>query len=71
MAASPATPNAVAPMTLGDSRPSSLRRTFTVWAVGSAMFGAGTAMAYPTLIVAVGDVAHPTWRGAAVGVYRL
>jgi MFS family permease len=45
--------------------------TFAVWAVGSAMFGAGTAMAYPTLIAAVGDVAHPTWRGAAVGVYRL
>ena len=42
-----------------------------VWAVGSAMFGAGTAMAYPTLIAAVGDVAHPSWRGAAVGVYRL
>ncbi len=45
--------------------------TFTVWALGSALFGAGTAMAYPTLIAAVGDVAHPTWRGAAVGVYRL
>jgi MFS family permease len=45
--------------------------TFAVWAVGSAMFGAGTAMAYPTLIAAVGDVAHPSWRGAAVGVYRL
>jgi MFS family permease len=28
-------------------------------------------MAYPTLIAAVSDVAHPTWRGAAVGVYRL
>lgn len=42
-----------------------------VWALGSALFGAGTAMAYPTLIAAVGDVAHPTWRGAAVGVYRL
>ena len=45
--------------------------TFFLWAVGSAIFGAGTAMAYPTLIAAVGDVAHPTWRGAAVGVYRL
>ena len=45
--------------------------TFAVWAVGSALFGAGTAMAYPTLIAAVGDIAHPTWRGAAVGVYRL
>jgi MFS family permease len=45
--------------------------TTAVWAVGSALFGAGTAMAYPTLIAAVGDVAHPRWRGAAVGVYRL
>jgi MFS family permease len=45
--------------------------TFTVWAVGSVLFGAGTAMAYPTLIAAIGDVAHPAWRGAAVGVYRL
>ncbi|MFA9432607.1 MFS transporter [Egicoccus sp. AB-alg2] len=45
--------------------------TFAVWALGSALFGAGTAMAYPTLIAAVGDVAHPSWRGAAVGVYRL
>ncbi|HSK91924.1 MAG TPA: MFS transporter [Euzebyales bacterium] len=44
--------------------------TSAVWAAGSALFGAGTAMAYPTLIAAVGDVAHPTWRGAAVGVYR-
>ena len=44
--------------------------TFAVWAVGSALFGAGTAMAYPTLLAAVGDVAHPVWRGAAVGVYR-
>jgi len=45
--------------------------TFGVWAAGSALFGAGTAMAYPTLIAAVGDVAHPRWRGAAIGVYRL
>jgi MFS family permease len=44
--------------------------TFAVWAAGSVLFGAGTAMAYPTLIAAVGDIAHPTWRGAAVGVYR-
>jgi threonine dehydrogenase-like Zn-dependent dehydrogenase len=45
--------------------------TVAVWATGSALFGAGTAMAYPTLLAAVGDVAHPSWRGAAVGVYRL
>ncbi|MBW3590637.1 MAG: MFS transporter [Actinobacteria bacterium] len=44
---------------------------FGVWALGSAAFGAGTAMAYPTLIAAIGDVAHPTWRASAVGVYRL
>ncbi len=45
--------------------------TFPVWALGSVLFGAGTAMAYPTLLAAVGDIAHPRWRGAAVGVYRL
>ena len=28
-------------------------------------------MVYPTLLAAVGDVAHPLWRGSAVGVYRL
>lgn len=33
--------------------------------------GFGTAMVYPTLLAAVGDVAHPDWRASAVGVYRL
>jgi hypothetical protein len=28
-------------------------------------------MAYPTLLAAVGDVAHPAWRATAVGVDRL
>lgn len=42
-----------------------------LWVAGSALFGAGTAMAYPTLLAAVGDLAHPSWRGRAVGVYRL
>jgi MFS family permease len=27
-------------------------------------------MVYPTLLAAVGDVAHPSWRASAVGVYR-
>lgn len=45
--------------------------SFWVWAAGSAIFGAGTAMAYPTLLAAIGDIAHPVWRGRAVGVYRL
>jgi MFS family permease len=26
---------------------------------------------YPTLLAAIGDGAHPTWRASAVGVYRL
>jgi len=41
------------------------------FALGSALLGAGTAMVYPTLLAAIGDVAHPTWRASAVGVYRL
>jgi MFS family permease len=45
--------------------------SFWLWAAGSAVFGAGTAMAYPTLLAAIGDIAHPVWRGRAVGVYRL
>jgi MFS family permease len=45
--------------------------TFRVWVGALVLLGAGTAMVYPTLIAVVGDVAHPTWRGAAVGVYRL
>jgi MFS family permease len=44
---------------------------FGRWALGTALLGAGTAMVYPTLLAAIGDVAHPTWRARAVGVYRL
>jgi predicted MFS family arabinose efflux permease len=28
-------------------------------------------MVYPTLLAAIGDVAHPTWRASSIGVYRL
>jgi len=45
--------------------------TFTWWLMASAVLGAGTAMVYPTLLAAIGDVAHPLWRARAVGVYRL
>ena len=38
---------------------------------GAVMLGAGTACVYPTLLAAIGDVAHPSWRASAVGVYRL
>jgi MFS family permease len=44
--------------------------TFAWWAAAAVMLGAGTAMVYPTLLAAVGDVAHPAWRASAVGVYR-
>jgi MFS family permease len=44
---------------------------FWPWALGALLLGAGTAMVYPTLLAAISDVAHPAWRGSAVGVYRL
>lgn len=40
------------------------------WLAATVLLGAGTAMVYPTLLAAIGDVAHPSWRGSAVGVYR-
>ena len=44
---------------------------FWAWALGAALLGAGTAMVYPTLLAAIGDVAHPLWRARSVGIYRL
>ena len=44
---------------------------FGGFAAGGALLGVGTAMVYPTLRAAIGDVAHPTWRASSVGVYRL
>jgi MFS family permease len=44
---------------------------FWAWASAAALLGAGTAMVYPTLLASISDVAHPRWRGSAVGVYRL
>ena len=48
-----------------------LSTTFASFAVGGVLLGVGTAMVYPTLLAAIGDVAHATWRASAVGVYRL
>lgn len=45
--------------------------TFPVWAIAQVLLGAGTALVYPTLLAAIGDVAHPAWRARSVGVYRL
>jgi MFS family permease len=45
--------------------------SFGVWLAVAVVLGLGTALVYPTLIAAVADVAEPSWRGSAVGVYRL
>jgi MFS family permease len=45
--------------------------SFFPWMTGAVLLGVGTAMVYPTLLAAIGDVAHPSWRASAVGVYRL
>ena len=44
--------------------------TFAAWMAGAALQGLGTAMVYPTLLAAVTDHAHPTWRATSLGVYR-
>jgi MFS family permease len=44
--------------------------SFGIWAGAALLLGAGTAMVYPTLLATIGDVAHPSWRASAVGVYR-
>jgi MFS family permease len=44
---------------------------FAGFATGSVLLGLGTAMVYPTLLAAIGDVAHPSWRASSMGVYRL
>jgi MFS family permease len=44
---------------------------FGMWLAAAVLLGAGTAMVYPTLLAAIGDVAHPEWRARSVGIYRL
>jgi len=44
---------------------------FADFALGLVLLGVGTAMVYPTLLSAVGDIVPPSWRASAVGVYRL
>jgi MFS family permease len=43
---------------------------FGPWVAAAVAMGAGTAMVYPTLLAAVSDVAPPTQRATALGVYR-
>jgi MFS family permease len=41
------------------------------WIVAVVLLALGTVIVYPTLLAAIGDVAHPIWRARAVGVDRL
>jgi len=45
-------------------------RSFAWWALASVLLGLGTAMVYPTLIAAVSDASHPSWRARSLSVYR-
>ena len=45
-------------------------RSFGWWMLGSILLGLGTAMVYPSLIAAVSDNAHPSWRARSLSVYR-
>ena len=45
-------------------------RSFGWWLLGSVLLGLGTAMVYPTLIAAVSDASHPSWRARSLSVYR-
>lgn len=40
------------------------------WSFAAAVTGFGMALLYPNLSAAVGDIAHPNWRGSAIGIYR-
>ena len=42
-----------------------------MWMAASAAIGLGMALLYPSLLSAVGDIAHPRWRGTSLGVFRM
>ena len=45
-------------------------RDFGWWLLASLLLGLGTAMVYPSLIAAVSDASHPSWRARSLSVYR-
>jgi MFS family permease len=47
-----------------------LTGSFAWWLVASVLLGVGTAMVYPSLIAAVSDASHPSWRARSLSVYR-
>ena len=40
------------------------------WSFAAVLTGFGMALLYPNLSAAVSDLAHPNWRGTAIGIYR-
>ncbi|MCL6600844.1 MAG: MFS transporter [Alicyclobacillus macrosporangiidus] len=48
-----------------------LTYSLVMWVIAALLMGIGTALVYPVLLSAVGDEAHPAWRGSALGVYRM
>ena len=40
------------------------------WSFSAAVTGLGMALLYPNLSASVADIAHPNWRGSAIGIYR-
>jgi MFS family permease len=48
-----------------------LKDAFAIWLLAAVLLGAGTALVYPVLLAAIGDVVDPLQRASAVGVYRL
>ncbi len=41
------------------------------WVAMAAVSGIGMALLYPNLMTVPSDAAHPTWRSAGMGVYRM
>ncbi|MFT4889645.1 MAG: MFS family permease [Halobacteriales archaeon] len=44
---------------------------YLAWAALAAASGLGMALLYPNLMTVPGDAAHPSWRSAGMGVYRM
>ena len=44
---------------------------FAAWSGAAVTLGLGTAMVYPVLLAAIGDLTDPSMRATAIGVYRL
>ncbi|MBZ9847293.1 MFS transporter [Mesorhizobium sp. CA14] len=47
-----------------------MTREFGWWLLASLLLGLGTAMVYPSLIAAMSDASHPSWRARSLSVYR-